>query len=329
MLATLLTMRRAHVAWTFVFALLAMGAKETGFLVAPLAAAWTVLVARDPGRARRALASAWPVALAAAVVLAARTAVLGGLGGHTESGAAALARAGGVVSEMQRLVVGSDSALAAWLLLVCAALGVARAWRTDGKCLAWLACWTLATLLLILLSGRAHAWYAQGLVVPVALFVAVVVQRAVGNVVEQGRAHGGSVMPDALAGMGMLVACGIFAAAGLDPRRTVDFEHASARARATRGALEEAVQSAEPGGRFVLREWTLGVPRAVRAQRAASALVFVHAPYSLAALVECLAPATSYDLALVGPDGAAPPLDPARWQVLLLPPIEPARVEGL
>ncbi len=106
-------------------------------------------------------------------------------------------------------------------------------------------------------------------------------------------------------------------ARGLDTRRAEPFERASRVARATVAGLEEAARAAAPGAHTIVSDWMFGVPRG-------DGLVFVHAPYSLAALVECLAPAAPFELHLIGLDGAVPPLDPARWQVLLRPPTEPA-----
>jgi len=306
-LATLLTLHRAHAACTFSLALLAMGSKETGFLVVPLAALWPLLSAHGQRPARRALLDTWPVALAAALALAARTAVLHGLGGHGESGVGALQRAGEVASELLRLVVAHNGVIAVALLLAPAAFGVARMWHADGRRLVWLGGFVLATFMLTALSGRAHAWYALILVVPCALLVALIVQRAL----ERRR------ILDALAGLGVVVACGFVVARGLDTRRAEPFERASRVARATVAGLEEAARAAAPGARTIVSDWMFGVARG-------NGLVFVHAPYSLAALVECLAPAAPFELRLIGLDGTVPPLDPAVWQVLLAPPNEQA-----
>jgi hypothetical protein len=306
-LATLVSLQRAHAAWSFALALLAVGAKETGFLVVPLAATWVLLVERVHRPPASALWSTWPVALAAALVFTARTIVLRGLGGHGESGVGALSDAGDVAVELLRLVLGHDGSIGAALLLAPMALGVAHVLRTDGRRLGWLGCCVSVTLLLTAFSGRAHAWYALLLVVPGALLVALVVQRAV----ERRRPV------DTLVALGVVIACGITLASGFDLRRAAPFERASRLAHATVAGLEAAARVATPGERAVVSDWTFGVPRG-------DGLVFVHAPYSLAAFVECTAPATPFEVRMTGSDGAPPPLDPAAWQVLLLPPTQHA-----
>lgn len=163
----------------FGLALAAVGTKETGALVAGLA---LVLVALAPARTarRRLVPSVVATLVAVGAFVAARTAVLGGLGGHGESsiangfrnGPGLIDEYGGLVlmpqpwfddpSANQRLALGAVVALALALALGFGARGDAerRSNAARGSGLAFLALWLGGLLVLTGISGELRSWYS-------------------------------------------------------------------------------------------------------------------------------------------------------------------------
>jgi len=165
----------------FVTALAAVAAKETGALVVALtAAAW---IFPPGGVARRRLVPATIATLAAVgLFVAARTAVLGGLGGHGESSIASGFRDGpGLIDEFGALLLVpqpwfGDPASDAWLVVgVAVALVVAWGIGLTGRAparsgstgpglrlagLGFLCVWLAAVLVLTGMSGELRSWYS-------------------------------------------------------------------------------------------------------------------------------------------------------------------------
>ncbi|MEZ6014690.1 MAG: hypothetical protein R3F49_06235 [Planctomycetota bacterium] len=311
-LATLLSLGRAHGAWTGALALCALSSKETGVIVAPLALGWAWLIEGGGQPFKGALMRCAPIGLALLAALAARFAVLGGLGGHPESGLGALSALGETSRTLVGLVTASSSAGGAMLGAVVLALGVAALWSGDSRRLAWLALAALSAWAITVSAGRAHGWYALLLVVPVAAFAGLVVARAL-DALRGARQQGALARAFAapLAGVATLALAITLAARGGAHSPDPAFDRASRLARATLTQLDAALATARPGARAVLRPWAPLV-------EARSGPVFIHAPYSLVAYAQCVAPTLEVQ-ALVPDAGAPPPLDPARWQLVLAP----------
>ena len=152
----------------------AVGAKETGALIVGLA---VVLLALAPGGAsRKALVRSTIVTLiAVGVFVAARTAVLGGLGGHGESSISAGFQNGpGLIDEYGGLVLvpqpwfaqpadNAKLALGVTVALVLALLiGLAR--KEDAKArllgIGFLLLWLAGLLVMTGMSGELRSWYS-------------------------------------------------------------------------------------------------------------------------------------------------------------------------
>lgn len=328
--ATLLARRATTAA---VLGLCAMGAKETGILVLPLAAALGV-VERPRGSAagRAAIARAWPTAVAAALFLAARTAVLGGLGGHGESSLAHLAAAPELllpylarVLYPQPFVASTTLASAivagAALALVAAAL-LRVAQESDDErrrgrgALVFLGSWALLALALSCVSGRVHDWYALWLVAPYALALGWLLERGVRGLRRPEHRFVASVT---LAVPVLLLSShvrhsGIFG--GYDDWRFADRLHADALARA--GA---AIDGARPGDVVVLERFVPVLP--VRPDGSGVRSAALLSDYGLQAWTELTRPDRPVRVAYVGQ--AEPQAAPDEVLVLLEPSGPPAR----
>jgi len=164
-------------------ALAASGSKESGVLVAPAVLLWRLIVEREGiGLALRRSA---PVLVGVALYVAARMAVLGGIGGHdvtqTET-VGTVGLLGGVLSGAlapQPLWGFSGAAVA---LPVAALLGIAsvlcvRAREDARRPLLFLAGWALAILAVTTLADRLHDWYAMLVAAPLAGWIGVVAGR--------------------------------------------------------------------------------------------------------------------------------------------------------
>ena len=156
-----------------IFALLAMGAKETGLLVPPLAAVLVFLYSARAfpfGRLRQALVVTAPAWAALAVSLLARARVIGGLGGHETAGLQNLVDA---LTLLRGTVFPHDVMFGtpwAWVLLgafgvALAATIAARPRGTPGfppsawRALAFASVWLVTMLALHAYSGKMHRWY--------------------------------------------------------------------------------------------------------------------------------------------------------------------------
>jgi hypothetical protein len=174
--------------------LLAIASKETGFVAVPLVFLAVLIYCGDawPVRLQRALMATAPHALAAAVMIAARWAVLGGLGGHREVSLVEFGRgtfvtlftvAGWLVAPQPVMV--STSAVALLGGLVLALAGAAWVWAgrepTAGlpgmgwtaRGLAVAMVWIVLLDLIYAAAGWIDTWYALLPVAGWALMVGV------------------------------------------------------------------------------------------------------------------------------------------------------------
>lgn len=173
----------------------ALGAKESGIVLAPLVFALCVL--RPPAgeeRLRAALQRSWPVWAGMATAFLSRFLVLGGIGGHDVSFAAGL---GGLIDValpfLARVVypqpvLGAGASASIWIAIVAAALAVLAALqaRSGGERssalvtgFVWLALWLTASLTISSLSGLIEEWYALHLVAAYAGILGVLAFEAV------------------------------------------------------------------------------------------------------------------------------------------------------
>lgn len=185
---------------------LAVSAKEAGIVALPLVFLFRVFASREAepasrmARAARAARGSVPAALAVALALAFRVAVLGGLGGPSDAPLAAGKGVGPWLATLGLLpkvllvprpifaaaLADRVLALAAWMLLAGSLLWV---WRTtpaatvsarwsDGRRIGFLVCWLLVVLALPGLSGGFQWWYGIPAVVPLALLLTALARAA-------------------------------------------------------------------------------------------------------------------------------------------------------
>lgn len=156
--------------------------KESGLLAAPLVTCAWFLRAGDEAagsRLARAMRASLPAWSGAGLYLLARTAVLGGLGGHDESGLEQVLLAPRLAAPYLERTLAAPAGVPAVLAgvfpwLAGALLVGSSAWRSarsaDARAaLALLGAWWLGVLLFSALSGRVHEWYVQQFVAPVAV----------------------------------------------------------------------------------------------------------------------------------------------------------------
>ncbi len=194
-LFALTAVARARLRTSFVaaaLAFLAACAKETGVLCAVLAPTLIAVWSPAPGLAQRlrdGLRASWPTLLAMGVFLAARTAVLGGLGGGAKASVAdAAGQLGRVAARYAQLLLAPTTpepwTSASVALAFGAAAAALLAWRlarTSGELsnglrardlALWLGAWTLALAAITAAAGVYRAWYVAPFVAPLALLAA-------------------------------------------------------------------------------------------------------------------------------------------------------------
>jgi hypothetical protein len=170
-------------AWTFLLAALAVGAKETGAL-APFLIFALVFVEASEGRMKRALRCAAPAGAGLLLLLVLRAFVLGGMGGHAESGRLGAGALAALVPEYVLRVLypqpwaGAEqgliyAVLALLALLLAGALLVGWRQAEQRSGLLFIGAWTLALLAISLLSGRVHDWYGFAFLAPYGLLLGV------------------------------------------------------------------------------------------------------------------------------------------------------------
>ena len=243
---------------TGAFTIAAIGIKEVGFLLPALLGAAVYLATPATGlsaRARRALAAALPAAVAAGVMLAARFAVLGGMGGSEESG---LARLVILPRVLQRLVLplprmgtGFAGPLLALGLVLSLAVGLvvlrrvpAELRRRARRVLQVGGVWLLGTALLTAYVGVNRPWQALFPLAGLCLMLGALTEVLVWTLARgrgPWRAAGGlALLP--LAGMALWHA-------SYSPlvRDYDQWEQATVRAREYLDALERQLERARDG----------------------------------------------------------------------------------
>ncbi len=226
--------RRRRALLAGLLASLSLGAKETGAIALPLLFAWQACAHAARGSAwsrsaRAALVDSLPAALFFALFLVARTAVLGGIGGHHE-GAAGLLREdglfaflegyfarvaypqpflGGTLFSARLFLVAALALLAAGAAVVQGAESSAPAARPRAALL-FVVLWVACLLAMSSLAGRIHDWYAMLFVAPYALLLGAGLQWGVERVrraqVAPRRAVGAALALGVLALIGTHVA---------------------------------------------------------------------------------------------------------------------------
>lgn len=294
--------RGARPWWTGALALCALLSKESGVIALPvaIAAAYTRPGVDLPAAGRAALGPAVGLGLG----LVARTVVLGGLGGHAESGAPGRESLGAMASSLAHAISASMPGGGALLGLLVAGGLAALVRRADagGRSAALLiVIWAAAGFAITTVSGRFHDWYALTLVAPLAVFAGV----------SYGRGPFGAAVGTVLVA---LVAAGQLRSAQRD---TLPIAQEVSRDQAER--FQALLQAAPAGEVAAFEPWVFAVATAP-----GTPPIFVHAPYSLSALAEL----TLREGAVQVFTGQEPPAPtPNRLQVQLVPgPPPPATV---
>ena len=180
------------------FVLLAAGSKESGAIAVPLIFTLHALSGEAATTRKRLTDAAQKTAaplVALALYIAARTAVLGGLGGHSGSSLDGLLQAPQLAGEYvervlypQPLFGGADGLGPAftWTLLVLLSLSTFAIWRWPGTSVvaerrevrtgfAFLGIWTICVLAISSLAGRVHDWYAMLFLAPYAVLLGTLI----------------------------------------------------------------------------------------------------------------------------------------------------------
>jgi hypothetical protein len=233
------------------FAVLAVGSKETGLLAAPLLVV-LAFVEGEGSPARRwrdALRVAAPALIALAVVLLLRLWVLGGLGGHGGSSLVAGALRAPLVAWLfvPALLVpqplGAETLGLALALALAAALVLLRRFdrRVDGACLVSGA-WLVGLLLLSGISGDLAPWYAASLLPAYGLLYGALVAGALA-------AWRGGARPLALASLlvALLAAASPLRHSGLF-QRYPQWQRVSTATTAFLSDLGQRIRAPEAGG---------------------------------------------------------------------------------
>lgn len=334
--------RRGRPILAALFVLLAAGCKETGVVGVGIVVLHQLLYRRkaahsgDPGGPaagsaegvwaaviRPAALVALPSAVAVGVYMAARTWVVGGLGGH---GTSSLSAWGGHVVEFAPRFLASTlcpwSPVAAWsadalaagaaVILVLASIA-ALLTLGDGRRQAFFGLgWVGAFVAFMGIAGRFSPWYAVPCVVGVGMTLSAIVETARVSLAAQRawlRARG--VMFGVGAG---LVAVAALCATPLI-HRYVDWDDASARHRAFLSDLGARIESASDGARIDAFE----MPRMLNRPASGGPRldgVAVLAPYSVQAWVELRFPKRR--IRVVGGDGGARIPPPAHDELVVV-----------
>ncbi len=254
--------------------LAAVLSKETGVIAVPLIFAATL--AREDTSPREALLACAVPAGALLLAIIARFAVLGELGGHTESGAFTFTAAANTASAMGRALM-PGSLLAAGLLV---GFVLFRTWGlagATGRALWVPVAWAVLALLITSFSGRVHEWYAIALVPSLATLV--------GISIGAGWAHGYfSGIGITFSGLALAALVGRAAADTHLKRESLDFASEVSLDQSQR--FQAAVTPLQAGDTVAFGPFYPGASKIVNG--APTPPVFVQAPYSLSALAELI-----------------------------------------
>jgi predicted membrane protein len=292
------TRARLRGALSGVFALLAAGSKETGVIAAPLVFGLAFLcspVGSLAVRVREALRHALPSLAAAVFFVAARTAVLGGFGGHPSE--ALLRRSS--LSDLLKPYLAHLFApqrfefAGPWIAALCLlalALAALLVWKPSRRAdarrlasgLAFLLLWFACLFAIHSLADRARVWYATLFIAPYAVFLGILTQIGVGLLREKRLA---------LAALPLLFALGLGAShlrySSLLHTYT-EWAHASALGQAFLVRFARAVREAEPGSTLRFVRFPTRVERPAEPPGVRSAVVFHD--YSIQAWADLLLP---------------------------------------
>ena len=313
-------------------ALAAVGAKETGIVLAPLVVglAWLRLPdAAGSARLRRAIGESLPVILALALFFSARTLVLGGLGGYTgESFQRDASHMLGLVGSVARWVFEpqplfsragfSTAFIAAAAASLCAVTALAW-WRPAmpeaarlrcGQSLKLIALWVLCLLAVSILSGRLYDWYALPFLAPYSLLLGFLAQRGI-QALKLREAWIG--VPALFVPLALLASHLAFSPL---LRAYPELTGASEYAAGLLGRLANAIDRTEPGERVVIDRFETFYRRS--GDRSGVRHLWIFSDYSLQAYAEMVARAKPVRVR-VSPGGAlpAPALDVV--DVILMP----------
>lgn len=298
----LAVIRGARPWWTALLALCAVLSKESGVIVVPVTFA-AALCRPDPASAARALRATAGPFVGVALALGLRTAVLGGLGGHAESGAPGAESLASIASSLWSAAAGGAPWARVPLALLLAGglwvIGAPSAERGRARALLPLL-WAGGVVVLTSVSGRFHDWYALGLVAPMAL---------VGGMAVGGVAAGARPRAVGLAAGLALAALAVLWHLGSPQRATLAVARSISADQARR--FVALLEGARPGETAVFEPWVFAV-----ATEPGAPPIFVHAPYSLSALGELTLGAAAVT---VTPDAAAAPPAPGTVHVRLVP----------
>ncbi len=265
----------ARWAGTFLVSMLAVGSKESGVLVVPL----LFMLHVSSGSLLRALRATLPAIIAILVVLGARTAVLGGMGGHPESSFSNLSQVGSFALGQLRIAFGAGGQHIVWVLAplaLGALLLLARRSVPAFRAGLWVPLtWLAGTFALSALSGVERDWYAYQALAPLGLLGAAVITAALttGEETSGGRKAAGIALA---LGVIAALATPIVTGKAAEDRSAID-----ASARRTLDQVDEIMTAVPVGGVAVVQGWQARVD-------AGSTSIFLHAPYSLEAYVELI-----------------------------------------
>lgn len=321
-------------------ALLAVGAKETGVIVAPLAFGLAFFAAGTrpiPARLKAAARRSSPAVLAVALFAVWRAAVLGGLGGNQATSLAAITE---ILDRVQPYVarlltpqpLGVSPAIGAVIVAACGvalfllAVAVYRRPGTSAVAerakiragLLFVALWFVSLLAISALAAQVEEWYAMPFVAPYAILVGVIADRGVHAL----RARRLSLALPALGLSALLLVNHAVFSPLFHPYPR--WQRVDELARNTLRRFEAATLAARPGRSAVLRSFVPGLPRRADGRGIRSAAIL--SDYSLQAYAELVMPERKVEIVRHDANGPAPPpSSPDVIQVILVPGPPPHR----
>lgn len=274
--------------WTFLLAALAVGSKETGAL-APFLIFALVFIEAPEGRLGKAMRCAAPAGAGLVLLLALRAFVLGGMGGHAESGQLSVAELAALAPEYAVRVLypqpwaGAAPGLlyAVLTLLALLLVGGVLVGRRQAELragLLFLGAWTLALLGISLLSGRVHDWYGFAFLAPYGLLLGVLLNAAR----QASQTHQG-VRAAFLAGPAMLL-LGSHVARSHVVQPYGNLLQAGDLAEQTLGRFDRLLDTIKPGDATLFNPWVSMLPP--HSDDSEVRNLFLYADYSMQALAD-------------------------------------------
>jgi len=314
------------------FALLAVGSKETGAIVVPMVFALQFLrVETRPWQERAFIAMRHSIVplLALGLFVLARSAVLSGLGGHAGSSLGAVSDLPDLIAPYAVRVLypqpifGGDQRLGQVFVVVLAialCLGGTAIWRWTGTSVVgertrirtgflFLGAWTLCLLAISSLAGRVHDWYVMLFVAPYSVALGMLIDRSIALL------RSGRPLPAILPMAAALVAGGNHVAYSPLVRDYDMWHEASRVADAQIVRYQNVLDQGQPGKRALLDRFVAWIPPGDGGSGIRSA--YLHADHSLQAYAELVYPqlAVHVDFHRGGPLPESP--SPDVFQVIL------------